>query len=281
MTVAVVVKVFDGIVLAADSATTLTLPNGSHQVWNNANKVFHLHRRHPVAAMTWGLGNIGSASIATIAKDLRRRFMGGDPEHPDWALDDTYTIEHVADRLVAMAYDELFAAARAGRPSATLGFVVAGYSSGSRQPEAWLVEMSDATTRPVPSLLTPPGESGWLAFGQRDAAARLLRGYDESLPSRLIAILDQAEAAKALRLLAGGALECQAVLPAMPFADAIAFARFVVDTTVGYSRFRFGPDTVGGPVEVAGITPHEGFKWISRKHYYRPELNPEDPHHAC
>jgi hypothetical protein len=279
MTVAVVVKVFDGIVLAADSATTLTLPNGSHQVWNNANKVFHLHRRHPVAAMTWGLGNIGSASIATIAKDLRRRFMGEDPEHPDWALDETYTIEHVAGRLVAMAYDELFAAA-ANRPRGRLGFVVAGYSAASAQPEAWLVERRDATTRPVPSLLAPPDESGWLAFGQPAAALRLFRGYDPRLPSRLTEVLDPAAGEKAARLLNSGALACPAVLPGMPFADAIAFAHFLVDTTIGYSRFRFGPDTVGGPVEVAGITRHEGFKWISRKHYYRRELNPEDPHHV-
>src|SRR4051794_25730890 len=55
MTVAVVVKVFDGIVVAADSATTLPLANGSAQVYNNANKIFHLHRRLPLAAMTWGL----------------------------------------------------------------------------------------------------------------------------------------------------------------------------------------------------------------------------------
>ena len=52
MTVAVAVKVFDGIVLAADSATTLQLPAGGAHVYNNASKVFHLHRKLPVGAMT-------------------------------------------------------------------------------------------------------------------------------------------------------------------------------------------------------------------------------------
>jgi hypothetical protein len=34
-----------------------------------------------------------------------------------------------------------------------------------------------------------------------------------------------------------------------------------------------GPDIVGGPIEVAGVNLHEGFKWINRKHYYSLELN--------
>ncbi|MDP9398460.1 MAG: hypothetical protein M3P96_11865 [Actinomycetota bacterium] len=59
MTVAVVVQVFDGIVLATDSATTFTLQGGGAQVYNNANKIFHLHRRLPIGAMTWGWVGLG------------------------------------------------------------------------------------------------------------------------------------------------------------------------------------------------------------------------------
>ncbi len=46
-----------------------------------------------------------------------------------------------------------------------------------------------------------------------------------------------------------------------------------VDCTIGFQRFMPGPDTVGGPVEVAAITKHEGFKWIARKHYFSIGLN--------
>ncbi|CAN5397067.1 hypothetical protein BH11ARM2_BH11ARM2_10810 [soil metagenome] len=41
-----------------------------------------------------------------------------------------------------------------------------------------------------------------------------------------------------------------------------------------YYRFRPGDNTVGGPIEVAAITKHEGFKWIRRKLYYEREMNP-------
>lgn len=34
-----------------------------------------------------------------------------------------------------------------------------------------------------------------------------------------------------------------------------------------------GANTVGGPIELAAITKHEGFKWVTRKHYFDEQLN--------
>ena len=65
----------------------------------------------------------------------------------------------------------------------------------------------------------------------------------------------------------------QPVFPQMPFPDAIALAKFLVDVTARWTHFLMGPDIVGGPIEVAGVNLHEGFKWINRKHYYSLELN--------
>jgi hypothetical protein len=33
------------------------------------------------------------------------------------------------------------------------------------------------------------------------------------------------------------------------------------------------PKIVGGPIEIAAITKHEGFRWIQRKHFYPAGLN--------
>ena len=33
-------------------------------------------------------------------------------------------------------------------------------------------------------------------------------------------------------------------------------------------------ETVGGPVDVAVISKGDGFIWINRKHYFKPEFNP-------
>ena len=34
-------------------------------------------------------------------------------------------------------------------------------------------------------------------------------------------------------------------------------------------------ETVGGEVDVAVISKGDGFIWIKRKHYFKPELNPQ------
>ena len=282
MTVAVVVKVFDGIGLAADSATTLTLP-GSYQVWNNADKIFHLHRGKPLAMMTWGLGSIGAASIATLAKDFRRRLMGDDPDFQDWELTDVWTVEDVANRVVEMFYDDLFKTEYSDPsqplpPGLELGLLVVGYSSGEKQSEAWQITITSHVTAPTPVKIIDLDQHGWLAFAQPEATQRLFTGIDPSLVQQIQAVLDPTEWAKIAPLIQ--AQQRQPAPPMMPFADAIGLARLLVQTTVAYSHYLLGPDTVGGEVEVAGINRHEGFRWVNRKHYYPTELNPMGHGHA-
>ncbi len=60
----------------------------------------------------------------------------------------------------------------------------------------------------------------------------------------------------------------------MPIQDAIDLAEFLVSATIQFVRFTPGEPTVGGPIEIATITKHEGFKWVSRKHYYDTRFNP-------
>ena len=62
MTVAIGIKVAEGIVLAADSASTMsvTWSDGTSavaNVYNNACKVFNLHKQLPVGLMIWGAGS--------------------------------------------------------------------------------------------------------------------------------------------------------------------------------------------------------------------------------
>ena len=65
------------------------------------------------------------------------------------------------------------------------------------------------------------------------------------------------------------------VMPAMPIQDAIDLARYLVETTMGFSKFSIArAKTVGGPIEIAAITKHEGFRWVARKHFYSDSLNP-------
>lgn len=66
----------------------------------------------------------------------------------------------------------------------------------------------------------------------------------------------------------------------MPTQDAIEFALFLAETQKLFARFSAGSNVVGGELDVATVTKHEGFKWIKRKHYNNKNLNPVETGHV-
>ena len=288
MTIALVIKVNDGLVLAADSASTM-MSAGSDgtmsvsNIYNNANKVFNLHKELPIGALTWGSGNIGPASISSLAKDVRRRLHGGDSSRDDWKLDSqAYNVEDVAAKVKEFLYDEQWKPIVEDhlpddlpddkKPS--MGFLVGGYSSDADQPSVYLLPIGGGLNpQPVEVLSGGAGMQWW---GQPEAIARLALGVsldmDKALENMNVGLdefgrtgfIEQVKSQIARPLIAD----------AMPIQDAIDLAHFLVDTTVKFVRFLPGDKVVGGPIEVATITKHEGFKWVSRKHFFDNRLNP-------
>jgi hypothetical protein len=285
MTIAVVIKVNDGLVLAADSATTLMSRDndgnrGIANIYNNANKVFNLHKGLPIGGLTWGRGNIGPTTIASLSKDLRRRLAGEDPSHHDWKIDpENYHLSDVAARVKEFFHDERFAAQFSGGDHKDdhdeLGLMVGGYSSDAMLPEGYLITMSPADGCNGPEMILPQDLTGASWWGQPEAITRIVNGISGYLPQALINLgvpdkdVENYTQAIVAQVAAG------LVPEAMPIQDAIELADFLVDATIKFVRFSPGHATVGGPIEVAAITRHEGYKWIKRKHYYRQELNPE------
>ena len=52
-----------------------------------------------------------------------------------------------------------------------------------------------------------------------------------------------------------------------------SMAESLIAITALKRRVTLGPDTVGGPIDVAVISKGDGFIWIKRKHYFDIELN--------
>ena len=55
--------------------------------------------------------------------------------------------------------------------------------------------------------------------------------------------------------------------------DLAEMAESLVYLTYLKRRFTMAEESVGGPVDIAVITKGDGFIWIKRKHYFKPELN--------
>ena len=66
-----------------------------------------------------------------------------------------------------------------------------------------------------------------------------------------------------------------AALEYLPKEELGDFAESLVHLTSLKRRVTLGTETVGGPIDVAVISKGDGFIWLKRKHYFRPDLNPQ------
>lgn len=163
MTIAISLKVNDGVILGSDSASTLIDQGGEvRNVYNHANKVFNLRKGLPIGAITWGSGAIGAVAISTLAKDLRKRFTGPEASHEAWSLEGvTYSIQGVAQRLREFIFDERYTPAFASaQPKPELGFIIAGFSAGSEMAEEFELQIDNAGQCHGPTPLRPADECG-------------------------------------------------------------------------------------------------------------------------
>ncbi len=61
----------------------------------------------------------------------------------------------------------------------------------------------------------------------------------------------------------------------LPKDELAVLAEALVYLTSLKRRFSLDLETVGGPIDVAVISKGDGFVWVKRKHYFKPELNPQ------
>lgn len=296
MSIAILIGVHDGVVLAADSASTLVMtpppgmnmPDGSPplvgNVYDNANKIFNIVKGLPIGCITWGSGNIGNASIGTLVKDLRQKLTKTTKNDPakEMGFDPTnYTMEGIAGIMAKFFDAECSSLDPRAKSNTNIGFLLGGYSKPGNLGESWSLEIIQGVVQP-PKPLRKPEESGINWGGQSESIQRMLFGFSPNIFAVLAQVTqptqDPAEVETNLAQLLLSRLRAPLVFAPMPIQDAIDLARFLVHTAIMFARFLPGPNTVGGPIEVAAITKHESFKWISRKHYYDQPLNKEPVH---
>ena len=153
-----------------------------------------------------------------------------------------------------------------------LGFLIAGYSLDTGNQNMFLINVNNGNIEtPIEINKDNPLAVSW--FGNTQFLTRLLLGFDEKLPSILKENDVPAEDIEDIINECTDNLQLPLGVPAMPIQDAIDLVKFLADISVKSSRFTPGAQLIGGPIDIAVITKHEGFKWIERKHYYDEELN--------
>lgn len=241
MTAAVIICVAGGVVLAADSRSSiceetsrgrrvLTTHDGAQKVvtWGRA-----------LGALCVGAGSIGGLPLDSLMrKALSRTQALAGPEAACWTLS-----ERFAEELRAPALS-----AHNAKP--TFSVLVAGYAKADRLPSCWRLDCTSGVLA-VPVRLA--ARLTWAGDGA-EPIERLVHGHGSQTGKALgQAGLDADQVRLALRRIAD---HCawDPVHPELPVADAADLARGLLLTCAAVARFSPTTGTVGGRIVVKTLS---------------------------
>ena len=187
MTICIAVAVYDGIVFAADSASSVLGRNPQGQpiitnVYRNGNKVFNLVKGLPLVAMTCGMGNFGRAPIATLTKDLRKLLTTPGTQHH--LNPQEYTLEEVATKTQSFFQAQYRAIDPRPDNPHSFQYWIGGFSPHSDLHEIWEFKVENGEASAVLRSMSA-GEIGMLWGGQPEAISRLIMGYSPAFTKAL------------------------------------------------------------------------------------------------
>lgn len=270
MSVVIVVKVSEGLVLGADSAATiqgvLETPQGKQEgilkTYFNARKLLQIGD-FPIGVLTWGQAIIGMRTLESLVREWEFNEHWQSLEDYKENHNESFSVKACAEGL--KEHLEGFYSDQYVDEQPTVGMMVAGYSHRVYFPEIWrFVFPMDIgedlhNQRPDDSHGNPTFGASW--FGMTDALVRLHFGYDRESIQQIAARSDLNN--EQLRELVAS-FEYQLPWAVMPLQDAIEYANYMLNVAVGRYRFVIGPELCGGEIDIAAITQNR-FNWIRRK----------------
>lgn len=270
MSVAIVVKVSEGLVLAADSAVTVhghvEGPNetseGIVKTYFNAKKLLQIGD-FPIGVVTWGTGYLGPRSVESHIREWEYR--NNWTSITDYRVnvgDKSFAVRRCAEglhkHLTEVHTGEYNTESHDGFPF--LGVIVAGYSEGAFFPEIWrFVIPHDGEILELRPDIDGKPDFGANWFGLTEAIIRFHWGRDDkalTIISEKYSIPEK-EIREAL-----GELQYSIPFPVMPLQDAVEYAHFMLSIAIGRYKFVAGPELCGGEIDIAAIT-HNKFHWIA------------------
>jgi hypothetical protein len=257
MTVAIAVVSADGIVMAADSRTTVQMGTDAptRVLSDFTHKVFQ----------------VGSNVVATYGwAFLQQRNVAGhmvELEAEGASLDVEQLANHLKEFFGKRVDDHIAEGLDPAPPPGTdvLGFLVGGYKDGIGH----VYEALLPTRKVEPQHDTLQG-TGAAWRGQTGVIGRLVKGVDwEVLPLLAEKAGKDAELAGLMDMMNG--MEFIVPFESMNLQDSIDFAVLAIRTTIDVQRlthgYRDAPGSwpgVGGPMEIAVVTAAGGFRWLQR-----------------
>jgi hypothetical protein len=259
MSLAVVIKGPEGIVLAADSRITLRAQSQVSAevipvVFDNATKLLTFAGQPHVAAVTYGLAAIGQRTAHSLLPEF----------DVSMGASERMSVSDFASRLSRFYVEQWGKEVPDDYVGPDMTFLVGGYDEGAAYGSVFLFGVPSAP-EPQPRNCGV-NEFGMTWGGQLEVASRLVQGYDPQLMPFLQERLGLDEATlDEIRQSLAPRLEFQVPWPVLPLQDCVDLAVFLVRVTADYQRFSVGVRGVGGPTDVAVITRTKGVQSVKTK----------------
>lgn len=256
MSLGIVIKGPEGLVLAAESRITLAAdgPEGYPILVNfdNATKLLSFSKpNNNIGVVTYGLAALGLRAANSFIPE----FEASLPE--DKQLTTQKFSEKLSDFFLNQ-WDEEEMPPVEEYDGPNMTFVVAGFDHGDAYGRVFSI---DIPQRPKPVEQTKDGEFGITWGGQREYVDRIIQGYDH----RLINLLKSKDLLSSELDESLLALQMPIPLDAMALQDCVDLALFFVRTTINAQNLSFGIRGCGGEIDVAVITRGEPLQFIQKK----------------
>lgn len=255
MTIAAAYLVSDGVVLGADSSTTVQIktPEGTGgvvQLLTHSQKVFEVGHNSRLGVCTWGAGSLGNLSHRTAIARLSN------------AIGEETTVQQAAEKLV-----EIVGPVVEKEKIDFVGYYLGGWNPKDHEPACWRVEISKG------ARVVEPLSLGLCSFsGNPRFFIRVFRGFDPQLLDSLRdelkrnlppidkfeQIFNEAFSKVSSPLVTAGFQD-------LPIREAIDFVYSYLHITLKAEKFKYGPPTCGGPIEVGFISTDRHFRWVCHK----------------
>ena len=260
MSLGVVVKGPEGIVLAADTRITLNAQGPNQQSplllnFDNATKLLSFGEPHNwVASVTYGAATIGSRTAHSFIPEIEPGL--GNKRLP--------VLEY------AMKLSDFFRQrwSEANMPSVVssnggMNFIVGGFDEEAPYGKVFLFNVPGS---PSPAQRNEGSTFGMTWGGQLEIASRLIHGYDPNLLQLIQTELEvPSDKAEEFRQHIRPRLEYRIPYDVLALQDCVDLAAFLIRTTMTAQNFAIAVRGVGGSIEVATITRTEGLKWVQKK----------------
>jgi hypothetical protein len=278
MSLGVVFKGPEGLVLAADSRVTLTavsqaatapleglagMPAGvvetHHTYFDNATKLLRLQSHPNLGIVTYGQGAIGQAQ-PRMAHGFIPEFEAHLEEQKS-ENGDALSVEATANALGSF-FSQQWTDAGMSDDTEPMVFLVAGFDEDAAYGRVFEVSVPNAPG-PVEQMANDFGvEWGGMTY----FAERLINGVAPMAIHHAKNELDLSdEQAEALARRWHSELELTIPYQFLPLQDCVDFTTFLVDMTASVISWTVGNQGVGGHIDVATITRTDGFQSVQQK----------------